>query len=275
MILFNSKQEENLKSKNDKLLNKFNDLDNKLNSTITELEHLSNMDDSLYRTVLGANPLSSQVRTAGAGGGVNNKELFDPLFSTTILEISDKLNNAMARIKVQKQSYDKLFSVAKSNEKRMSHLPAIMPVSDQNLMRIGAGFGMRFHPILKFTRLHEGQDFMIPVGTEVYSTADGRVVSRRFSTTFGKLAIINHGYGIKTYYAHLKEFSVRVGQQVKRGELIGLSGNSGLSSGPHLHYEVHVNGKEVDPVNYFFNDLTPEEYEKVIVRAKSHSSSMD
>jgi murein DD-endopeptidase MepM/ murein hydrolase activator NlpD len=162
-----------------------------------------------------------------------------------------------------------------SNKDRLEHLPAIMPISNEDLRRTGSGFGMRRHPILNIYRMHEGIDFHAPVGTEVYATADGIVKDVRTSETFGKMIAIDHGYGLETIYAHLNAYHVRKGQKVKRGNLIGFVGNTGLSKGPHLHYEVHIFNREVDPVNYFFKDLTPEEYRKIVLISQSFEESMD
>jgi murein DD-endopeptidase MepM/ murein hydrolase activator NlpD len=150
-----------------------------------------------------------------------------------------------------------------------------MPIYNEDLKLIGAGFGMRMHPILNIYRMHEGIDFFASTGTAVFATADGVVTDARESETFGKVVEIDHGYGLTTLYAHLNGFKVRKGQLVKRGDVIGEVGNTGLSSGEHLHYEVHVNGKEVDPVNYFFKDLSPEEYRKVVAIAQAYERSMD
>jgi murein DD-endopeptidase MepM/ murein hydrolase activator NlpD len=157
----------------------------------------------------------------------------------------------------------------------MLHLPAIMPVSNKDLRYTGSGFGMRFHPILRINRMHEGIDFIAPGGSEVYATADGVVTAARVSRTFGNIIEIDHGFGYQTLYAHLKAFNVKAGQAVKRGQVIAWVGNTGLSAGTHLHYEVHHQGKETDPVHYFFNDLSPGEYERIIKLASENKTSLD
>ena len=150
-----------------------------------------------------------------------------------------------------------------------------MPIANDDLLLTGSGFGMRLHPILKIYRMHEGMDFFAYIGTDVFATADGIVKDVRISETFGKVIEIDHGFGILTLYAHLNAFNVKEGQRVKRGNIIGQVGNTGMSSGQHLHYEVHIDGKEVDPVNYYFQDLSPAEYRKVVAIAQAYEMSMD
>ena len=157
----------------------------------------------------------------------------------------------------------------------MLHLPAIMPVSNKDLSYTGSGFGMRFHPILRINRMHEGLDFIAPAGSEVFATADGVVANARVSGTFGNIIEIDHGFGYRTLYAHLQAFNVKAGETVKRGQVIAWVGNTGLSAGTHLHYEVHFKGREIDPVHYFFNDLSSQEYEQIIKLASEHKTSLD
>jgi murein DD-endopeptidase MepM/ murein hydrolase activator NlpD len=263
LLAENSRLAENISSVNHRL----KEFDNKLNQ-------LEVTDDSLYRSILGTEPLPISYRQAGIGGSLNN--LLSPKNNMAIITNSyNKLESLFSRLRVQKKSYDILFDKAKMNNDRLTHTPAIIPISNKNLTKIGSGFGMRFHPILHISRPHKGIDFHSSIGTPVYASADGVVVKAEYSTTFGNEIQIDHGFGILTVYAHLNTLIARQGQKVKRGEEIGLVGNTGLSVGPHLHYEVHLNGVEVDPVNYFFNDLTPAEYEKVVDIAQQYKVSMD
>jgi murein DD-endopeptidase MepM/ murein hydrolase activator NlpD len=239
------------------------------------LQELMAYDDSVYRTVLGSKPLPKEVRMAGTGG-VNKYENLEKAKSLkVVVEAYKKLDNVLAKMEVQKSSYGSLLKKAEMNVIRLKHLPAIIPIANWDLKRIGSGFGMRYHPILHRYRMHEGIDFVAPSGTPIFSSADGVVRSARLSDSFGKVVEIDHGYGIITLYAHLSKIKVKRGQKVVRGEIIGLTGNTGLSLGPHLHYEVHVHRKEVDPVNYFFKDLTAKEYEAVVARAESLKTSME
>jgi murein DD-endopeptidase MepM/ murein hydrolase activator NlpD len=171
----------------------------------------------------------------------------------------------MKKIYVQSTSYDQLIKLAKNKETMLACIPAIMPISNKDLKRTASGWGWRIHPIYKIRKFHYGMDFTAPTGTDIYSTGDGVVELVESSMRgYGNHIVINHGYGYKTIYAHLNGFNVKQGQQVKRGDIIGFVGNSGMSTAPHLHYEVMRNGEKVNPVNYYFNDLSAEEYERMI-----------
>ncbi len=239
------------------------------------LAELIAYDDSVYRTVLGAKPLPKEVRMAGTGGvnkyeGLEQKGKYEE-----VIESFKQLDKVIAKMEVQKSSYAILLEKAELNINRLKHLPAIIPIANWDLKRIGSGFGMRFHPILNRYRMHEGIDFIAPKGTPIFSSAAGVIKSSRNSDSFGNVIEIDHGYGLVTLYAHLSKTNVKRGQKVVRGEVIGLTGNTGLSAGPHLHYEVHYKNKEVDPVSYFFKDLTAKEYEAVVARAKSLKTTME
>ena len=250
-------------------------LNDKIEYADKTLQELIAYDDSVYRTVLGSKPLPKEMRMAGTGG-VNKYENLENLKSLKeVVNSYKKLDKVLAKMEVQKSSYRNLLKKAEMNVKRLKHLPAIIPIANWDLKRIGSGFGMRFHPILNRYRMHEGIDFIAPSGTPIFASADGVVKSARRSDSFGRVVEIDHGYGIVTLYAHMSKIKVKRGQKVVRGEIIGLTGNTGLSAGPHLHYEVHVNNKEVDPVSYFFKDLTAKEYEAVVARAKSLKTSME
>jgi murein DD-endopeptidase MepM/ murein hydrolase activator NlpD len=187
-----------------------------------------------------------------------------------------KLELIRRKMVVQSKSYDEVSELIKNKEDLLSHTPAIQPVSNKDLNRISSGFGYRIHPVYKFAKMHEGLDFTAPRGTDVYAAADGVIaVANVSSSGYGNEIVINHGYGYKTRYAHLNGFAVRQGQKVKRGELIGYVGNTGLSTAPHLHYEVEKDGFKVDPINFFYNDLTPEQYLKVIELANQNNQSYD
>lgn len=252
--------------------NLLNDRIKYANETLTDLIAF---DDSVYRTVLGAKPLSKEVRKAGTGG-VNKYEVLEQAGKyEEVVESFKQLDRVIAKMEVQKSSYAILLEKAELNVIRLKHLPAIIPIANWDLNRIGSGFGMRFHPILNRYRMHEGIDFIAHKGTPIFSSADGVIKSTRVSDSFGKVIEIDHGYGLVTLYAHLSKIDVKRGQKVTRGQVVGLTGNTGLSKGPHLHYEVHMHNKEVDPVSYFFKDLTAKEYEAVVARAKSMKTTME
>ncbi len=251
-------------------------LNNKIIDANNTLQSLVELDDSLYRVMLGEEALAPSLRQAGTGGSDKYSELIKMHTPEDIINSYKQLDALVAKMNVQQGSYKELFKKTVANQDRLQHLPAIIPIANWDLTRIGSGFSpRRFHPILKRWRQHEGIDFIAPKGTEVFASADGQVVSVRRSDSFGQVVEIDHGHGITSLYAHLSKFKTKRGAKVKRGELIGLVGNTGLSAGPHLHYEVHLNNKEVDPVNYFFNDLTAEEYKAVVARAESITECME
>ena len=241
------------------------------------LVDLEERDDVLYRTIFSSEPVSPDVRHSGIGG-VERYAEFDNMESGELLKNTTmKVDDLTKRLYVESKSLDELYYMARTKSERMASMPAIMPVA-KNQCKVVSGFGMRFHPILKYRRLHSGIDMTARQGTPVYATGDAVVrVAGRNPQGYGGYGVVvelDHGYGFQTLYAHLATVKVRVGQHVKRGEQIGTVGSSGMSSGTHLHYEVILNGKKVDPVYYFYNDLTPEEYEEVLELARQENQSM-
>lgn len=251
-------------------------LDNRLDTMAIILEEIAHRDDNIYRTISEADPISRNDRLAGIGGSerfkrMNRLENADLLKST-----ATKLELIRRKMVVQSKSFDEISKLVQLKEDILLATPAIQPVSNKDLDRISSGFGYRIHPIYKVLRLHEGIDFTAPRGTDVYATADGVVEFASASASgYGNEIVIDHGFGYKTRYAHLNGFNVRKGQVVKRGELIGYIGNTGLSTAPHLHYEIEKDGIKLDPVNFFYNDLTPEEYLKLIQIANQPNQSYD
>ncbi len=264
-----AQQIKDMKSRQEVFIERLNEADQKLNE-------LAVLDDSLYRTMLGAAPLEASQRMAGTGGTDNYSEMINSNIPAEIIKSYKKLDNLVAKMNVQESSYSELFNKAIKNADRLQHLPAIIPISNWDLKYVGSGFSpRRFHPILKRWRQHEGIDFIANIGTDIYAAADGVVKSARLSDSFGRVVEIDHGYGISTLYAHMSKFEVKYGDKVKRGQIIGHVGNTGLSSGPHLHYEVHLNNRPVDPANYFFRDLTPKEYRVLMDKASSVEVCME
>jgi len=248
----------------------------RMNEADKVLSELEVMDDSVYRTLLGVEAIPVSQRIAGTGGVDVYEEMTNSNTPEEIINSFKKLDILVAKMNVQQASYKQLFKKAIVNVDRMQHLPAIIPISNWDLRRIGSGFSpRRFHPILKVWRQHKGIDFIAQKGTEIFAAADGVAVSVRVSSSFGNVVEIDHGYGIQTLYAHMSKFNIKNGQKIKRGQVIGYVGNSGLSAGSHLHYEVHVNGKEVDPVSYFFKDLSAQEYKEVVAQASSVETCME
>ena len=240
------------------------------------LEDLQKTDDNLYRTIFEAEPIPSSLRDGGIGG-VNRYEALEGYDnSKLVIETANRLDKIRKKVYVQSKSYDELIKLAKDKEQMLKSIPAIIPVSNKDLTRTASGYGWRIHPIYKISKFHYGMDFTAPLGTDVYATGNGTVVGMVSSQRgFGKHIIIDHGFGYSSVYAHLSNFNVKVGQKVKRGDIIGYVGNSGTSVANHLHYEIKLNGVNVDPVNYFFEDLSSEEYEKMVEIASKTGQSFD
>lgn len=252
-----------------------------LNTDVEELRRILNniehRDDNIYRVVLGAEPIDKSVRDAGVGGVDRYAEIKEKniLQKEVIVSLHEKVDQLRRKLYIESKSQDEVAHLAEDKEKQLAAVPAIQPVSNKQLIALASGFGFRVHPIYKVKKMHTGIDFAASIGTPIYATADGKVieVSVRFSG-YGKMVEIDHGFGYHTRYAHMHGFAVRQGQSVKRGDLIGYVGNTGLSTAPHLHYEVLLNGSHINPVHYFFNDLSPAEYEKIIELASVENQSL-
>ena len=237
---------------------------------------LQETDDNLYRTIFEAEPIPQTLREGGTGGINKFKELEGYNNSNIVIETSKRLDNIRKKVYVQSKSFDELISLARRKEDMLGAIPAIIPISNRDLIHIASGFGLRIHPIYKIIKFHAGMDFTAPTGTDVYVTGNGVVSDVESSKRgLGNHITINHGFGYQSIYAHLDRINVRKGQRVSRGDVIGFVGSTGLSVAPHLHYEIKVNGINVDPVNYFFNDLSAAEYEKMIEIASKTGQSFD
>ena len=272
---YDSPETKLLKAKNQQLKKSLLTLDESLNKLEGNMNEIIVLEDSLYRNILGQSRLPASITEAGTGGHTEKSILSNKNLPVEVKNISDKLNAIQARTSVLDQSYLHLIDVAMKKQEDLKHIPSIMPIKISDLSYIGSGYGIRMHPILRIRRMHEGQDFIAAFGTPIHATADGTIKQVYRSATFGKTVIIDHGNGYETFYAHLSEQKVKEGQKVVRGQVIGLMGNTGLSSGTHLHYEVHVNGHDDDPVHYYFNDLTADQYQQVIELNKRDLMSMD
>ena len=240
------------------------------------MEDLQERDDNIYRVIFEAEPIPSTVREAGIGGVDRYSELEGLSNGDIVIETAKKLDLIAKKAYIQSKSLDELENLAKRKEDMLRSIPAIQPISNSDLKRIASSFGMRIHPFYKVPKMHTGMDFTAPTGTDIYATGDGVVQKVDYSQRgYGNHVVIDHGFGYATLYAHMHSISVRPGQKVKRGSVIGQVGNTGMSVAPHLHYEVHKAGKQINPINYFFNDLTPEEYEKVIELSSLPTQSFD
>ncbi|NUM32548.1 MAG: M23 family metallopeptidase [Bacteroidetes bacterium] len=251
-------------------------LSEKANKADKILSGLEERDDKIYREIFGAEPIDASVRNAGIGGNDKYKSIKNYNNSEEIIKLHKTLDKLNRRIYIQSKSYDELSKLAKEKNEMLVSIPAIQPVANKDLKRVASGFGYRIDPIYRTGKFHEGMDFTSPVGTDVIATGNGVVESIEMKQWgYGNNIVINHGYGYKTRYAHLSKFKVKRGQKIKRGQLIALVGNTGKSTGPHLHYEVLKNNKPVNPANYYFNDLTPEQYEAILKLSSTHNQSFD
>jgi murein DD-endopeptidase MepM/ murein hydrolase activator NlpD len=242
----------------------------------TKLDDLSSMDDHVYREIFGADPISNDIRKAGTGGSDKYISLDQLRDGEKIKKLHQRLDNMENQSKIQQKSYEKLIVMAKNKSKMLASIPAIQPVSNKNLRRIASGFGYRIDPIYRTRKMHKGLDFSAPTGTKIYATGDGVIKKvKRARWGYGTHVVIDHGYGYTTLYGHMSRASVKQGQRVKRGQQIGLVGSTGKSTGPHLHYEVAKNGIQVNPIGYFYNDLTTEQYEEIIKLSSNPNQSFD
>jgi murein DD-endopeptidase MepM/ murein hydrolase activator NlpD len=237
-----------------------------------QMAELEKRDNEVYRSIFEANPLPDSAR---AKLTEQKKEIdkVNALGDDALSEaIANSLNNIKARVEYQRNSYDDIEKLIKNQGNKLSSIPAIQPLSNKELTRIASGFGLRIHPIYGIAKMHNGLDFTAPQGTPIYSTGDGTITTAGPGTGTGNHVIINHGYGYETVYMHMVRIKVRNGQRVKRGEVIGWVGSTGASTGPHCHYEVHINGSPVDPVYFFFNDLNAEQYDRLLKIASTGSA---
>ncbi len=222
-------------------------------------------DDHIYRTYFEVDPLQSSLRDAGSGGSRRDDELVPTKYDNLITSLDNRLNQLSKKLVIQSKSYDEVVEMAVNKEKRLAARPAIQPISIKELTRFGSSFGFRVHPILHIFRMHAGIDLTCARGTNIFVTADGVVREAGYTSGgYGNKILVDHGFGYMTLYGHCDKIFVKPGDVVKRGDIIGAVGSTGLSVAPHLHYEVHVNGKPVNPINYYANDLSAEEYDKMI-----------
>lgn len=246
----------------------------KMNQMLADLQH---RDDNLYRIIFETEPIAPEIRRAGIGGSDRYRDIREKGINQEqmVISLHSKIDALKRQLYVQSISYDEVSEMALKKEEYWAAIPAIQPILNENLNLLASGFGMRIHPILKVRKMHTGVDFTAPKGTPIYATGDG--VVKDVKTVFGgygKYIEIDHGFGFVTRYAHMNDFAVKKGQKVKRGDKIGTVGNTGSSTAPHVHYEVIKDGRYVNPVNYFFKDLTPEEYDMILELASKENQSL-
>ncbi|MBR2300956.1 MAG: M23 family metallopeptidase [Bacteroidaceae bacterium] len=274
-LLIETPSMKELQEENSRLLSQYRILSQRLDNAMEVLEDIQQRDDNMYRVMLNSEPVPQTVRNAGYGGTNRYDDLMDMSNSALVVETTQKMDMLAKQMYLQIKSFDELVSVSKEQEERLRHLPAIQPISNRDLKRTASGYGRRMDPIYKVPKFHRGMDFSCDIGTPVYATADGKVVSAKWKQGYGWTVEIDHGYGYRTLYAHLKSFNVKAKQNVVRGEQIALSGNSGKSTGPHLHYEVIEKGKPVNPINYYFMDLDADGYDEMLRMVENHGKVFD
>lgn len=236
---------------------------------------LQERDDNLYRVIFQADPIPFSVRRAAATNDDYYEQLLDMTNSEVVVSTTKKLNELKKELYIQSKSYDELVMLAKNKENMLQNLPAIQPVLNKNLKQMASGYGWRIDPVYHTRRFHAGMDFAAPVGANIYATGNGQVISAGWQQGYGNCVQINHGYGYLTLYGHMSAFKVRAGQKVKRGDVIGLVGSTGKSTGPHLHYEVHFKGEIMNPQNYYFLDLSPADYDRMVQMSNNSGQMLD
>lgn len=267
-------EEQNLQLKNYELRVQWESLNKKIDLAYNHLNDLINQDDNNYRVILDLQPLGSAVREAGVGGA-------EPIYRAEVkrynlvVDTYKRFEKLKHQLDVEKQSFTELAQVIETKRSKWASRPAIQPIDNKDLQRLHTSFGLRFHPLLGYTRPHKGLDFTAVKGTPVYATGDGRVATSYYSNTFGNVVYIDHGFDFETRYAHLTKYIVEAGQRIKRGQVIGYVGNTGTSVSPHLHYEVLFKNQQINPINFFQRDLSNQEYEKLIGLASASKAALD
>jgi murein DD-endopeptidase MepM/ murein hydrolase activator NlpD len=271
-----SPNEKNLSRQNADLKDDYSELQQQVQKLQQKMNELEKRDNDVYRAIFESTPIPDSARLKEMEKNKEIKLVQGMSEQDLVQGLTQQLNGLILRMAFQSKSYNDIDGMIKNKQKLIAAIPSIQPVSNKDLTRIGSGFGYRIDPIYKTTRMHAGLDFTSPIGTPIYATADGVVKEAGFSTGgFGNNVVINHGYGYETLYGHMYRVKARAGQTVKRGEVIGYVGSTGKSTGPHCHYEVHRSGVPVDPVYYFYNDLTPEQFDRILKIAAAKNQSFD
>ena len=240
------------------------------------LEGIQERDNNIYRLYFEVNPIPEEQRKAGFGGVNRYKSLEGFDNSEMVMDVTKNMDILSKQLYVQSKSLDEIVELAENKEELLAAIPAIQPVKKQDLTRMASGYGWRSDPFTKARKKHYGMDFTAPRGTPIYASGNGKVIrADQGSLGYGKHIRIDHGFGYISLYAHMSKYNVRKGQKVKRGDLIGFVGNTGRSQAPHLHYEVHKNGKKINPINFYYGNLSPEEFEAMQKAAQIEGQSLD
>jgi murein DD-endopeptidase MepM/ murein hydrolase activator NlpD len=275
LTFFPSPREKQLQKEKDALQTQLEVLNHQVDQMQVVMTDLQQRDDNLYRVLFGAEPIPLHIRQ-GAQRKIDYYERIAKMSNSELAaELSLKVDMLGKEIYVQAKSYDDIVAMAKTQEIRMENIPAIQPVMNKDLKRVASGYGMRIDPVYHVRKFHQGMDFTAPTGTDIYATGNAKVAFSGWKQGYGNTVILDHGFGYQTLYAHLYKSLVHVGQRVRRYDVIALVGNTGKSTGPHLHYEVRLHGKPVDPRNYYFYDLSPEEYDRMIQLSNNFGQMLD
>ena len=265
-----------LKAQNDRLKTNYENLSDEVKSLEQQMAELEKRDNTVYRSIFEAKPIPDSIRVKAMEKEKEIAKVARMEDYEVVASIQKTLTTLANRIAAQKNSYVELAGLMKNKEKILAATPAIQPVSNKELNRIASGFGYRIDPVYKTVKMHAGLDFAAPQGTPIYATANGRVkIAGNSSGGYGVHVVIDHGYGYETLYGHMVRVKSRPGQNVTRGEIIGYVGTTGKSTGPHCHYEVHKNGNKIDPIYFFYNDLSPQQFDELLKRAQASNQSFD
>lgn len=275
LVLGTPESVDDLRTENARLQSQYAVLSQRLDEAMEVMEDIRERDNNLYRVMFMADPISDDVRNANYAA-TNRYEAYEDMDNAElVIATTQKMDQLSRQLYIQSQSFDEVVDFYRNHEDMLLHLPAIQPVANKDLKRTASGYGYRIHPIYQTRIFHKGMDFACDIGTPVYATADGVVKNARYEKGYGYIVTIEHGYGYETRYAHLKKMDVKRGQRVVRGETIALSGNSGRSTGPHLHYEVLQRGRPMNPAHYYFMDLDADQYDEMIRMAENHGKVFD
>ena len=271
-----SPKEKQLRREAEVLKLQYDLLSKKINQVQIVLNDLQDRDDNIYRVIFEAEPIPTSIRKAGFGGSDRYKDLEGYENSDLMKAATERLDRITKQLYIQSKSFDEVVKMAKGKEKLIASIPAIMPLNNKNLKHAPSGYCWRTHPIYKTQEFHAGMDFTAEQGTPIYATGDGLVeVADASAQGYGNHVVINHGFGYQTLYGHMSKMATKPGIKVKRGDLIGYVGSTGLSTGPHVHYEVIKNGEKVNPINFYYNDLSPEEYQIMLELSSKSTQSFD
>lgn len=279
LLLWNyaeSPKYKSIKQENSRLVMQIDLMNQQMDQFAEILEEVQQRDEGIYRVIFEADPIPSSIRKAGFGGAKRYDHLTSLENAELVINTRKKLDVLTKELYIQTKSFDEIVELAHNKEMMLHSIPAIMPISNRDLKRTASGWGYRIHPIEKIKKFHYGMDFTSPIGTEVYATGDAKVVKIiKSKRGYGNHIVLDHGFGYKTLYGHLSAFNVKRSQKVKRGNIIGYVGNTGVSTGPHLHYEVHYKNRQVNPKDFYFQDLTPEQYDEMIRISSNTGQTFD